>query len=102
MDVEKQTTYIFSTKDYEMLCKHSKYAPRIVITLYNCHDSLNVIELAFILGVKQKRLVNIIRNLEPFDILHYRQYPNDGWFCSLTPKGYEFYEYLMNIEFMEK
>lgn len=84
--------YRYNVADYDALISKSKYSKRIAEILYE-KESLNQDELRIALKIKPNNLSNVIRKIEPFDILFIRKYGENVYY-SLSPKGCEFFEYL--------
>ena len=89
-------SYLDDVIDFRRLLDNSKYAKRLAVLLYST-NSISYDDVGTILGLKRKQVFNIIKKLEPFEILFARQAGGD-FFIGLSPKGYDFYKYIKNVE----
>lgn len=84
--------YQFSEADYKALLSKSQYSVRISKILRS-KKTLTHDQLRQELGIEKNNLSNIIKKLEPFDIIFARKIGKNV-FYSLSPKGIEFYDYV--------
>lgn len=89
-------SYLDDVIDFRRLLDNSKYAKRLAVLLYST-DSISYDDVGTILGLKRKQVFNIIKKLEPFEILFARQIGSE-FYVVLSPKGYNFYKYIKNVE----
>ena len=86
--------YKYGEKDYELLFKKSRYSIEITNMLFNC-GTMTHQKLSDKLGIKKNNLTNIVRKLDPFEILFVRKIGKNV-FYSLNAKGVEFYKYIIS------
>lgn len=87
--------YRYSEAEYAALLSKSKYSMKIAEILCE-KETLKHEELRNALNIKPNNLSNVIRKIEPFDILFIRKIGKNVYY-SLSPKGYEFYEYVQDL-----
>lgn len=83
----------YGEEDYNLLFCKSRYSIIIVNYLYSQKSPINHQRLADFLKIKKNNLSNIIRKLEPFDII-FAQKIGKNVYYSLTAKGIEFYDFI--------
>lgn len=88
--------YKYGDQDYKNLLAKSKHSIGVAEILYK-NGTMNHNELAKALGIKKNNLTNVIKKLEPFDILFFRRIGKNVYY-SLNAKGYEFYDFIINQE----
>ena len=84
--------YRYSVEDYKLLYKKSKYSIDVTKKLYEL-GSITHQKLSDSLNIKKNNLSNIMRKLEPFEIVETERIGKNV-FYSLSAKGYEFFEYI--------
>lgn len=89
-------SYLDDVSDFRRLLDNSKYAKRLAVLLYST-NSISYDDVGTILGLKRKQVINIVKKLEPFNILFARQIGSD-LVVGLSSKGYDFYKYIKNVE----
>lgn len=84
--------------DFELLRNKSKYSIDISKVLFNEQKQMTHKELCDALKIKPNQLSNIIKILEPFQIIFENRIGRNV-FYSLNVKGYRFYDdYMRNYE----
>lgn len=82
----------FYKKDFELLLTKSKHSIEIATILF-IKGTLTHDELASALNIKKNNLSNIIRKIEPFDILFIRRIGRNVYY-SLNVKGNKFCDFI--------